>query len=59
MRDTLLILHIVAVSLWLGGSVMNGLLNARLASTGNLPAQAALARVEESLGTPSTPPWPS
>lgn len=51
MRDTLLIIHIVAVSLWLGGSVMNGLLNARLASTGNMPAQAALARVEASLGT--------
>ena len=51
MRDALLIVHLVAVSLWLGGSVMNGLLNARLASTGNLPAQAALARVEENLGT--------
>lgn len=51
MRDTLLIIHIVAVSLWLGGSVMNGLLNVRLASTGNLSAQAVLARVEENLGT--------
>lgn len=51
MRNTLLIIHIVAVSLWLGGSVMNGLLNARLASTGDMRAQAALARVEANLGT--------
>lgn len=51
MRDALLIIHIIAVSLWLGGSVMNGLLNARLAATGNMPAQAALARIEAKLGT--------
>lgn len=50
MRNVLLIIHIVAVALWLGGSVMNGVINAKLASTGDVGANARLARVETSLG---------
>lgn len=50
MRDALLIVHIIAVSLWLGGSVMNGLLNAKLAAAGTVEANAYLARAETKLG---------
>lgn len=51
MRDALLIIHILAVALWLGGSVMNGVLNAKVAATGDTGANATLARVETTLGT--------
>lgn len=50
MRDILLSAHIIAVALWLGGSVMNGVVNAKLAATGDLAANARLARVETNLG---------
>lgn len=50
MRDVLLSIHIIAVALWLGGSVMNGVVNAKLAATGDVAANARLARVETNLG---------
>lgn len=50
MRDVLLSIHIIAVALWLGGSVMNGVVNAKLAATGDIAANARLARVETNLG---------
>ncbi len=50
MREVLLSIHIIAVALWLGGSVMNGVINAKLAATGDVAANARLARVETTLG---------
>lgn len=50
MQNVLLIIHILAVSLWLGGSVMNGVLNMKVEATGNTAANAGLARAETTLG---------
>lgn len=50
MQDLLLIVHIVAVALWLGGSVMNGVINAKVATAGSVEASAKLARAEVNLG---------
>ncbi|HEX9888365.1 MAG TPA: hypothetical protein VGA69_02720 [Nitriliruptorales bacterium] len=51
MRDLLLIVHIVAVALWLGGSVMNGVINAKVGRAQSIEASAKLARAEVDLGT--------
>lgn len=51
MREVLLIIHLVAVSLWLGGSVMHGVITTRMASSGSLEARTHLARIGTMLGT--------
>lgn len=51
MRNAMLIIHILAVALWLGGSVMNGVINAKIAKSDDVGAKAALAKSEVSLGT--------
>lgn len=50
MQRVLLTVHIIAVALWLGGSVMNGFINAKVASQEDAHVNAGVARVETSLG---------
>lgn len=50
MRDALLAIHILAVCLWFGGSIMNGVLNANVMKQNDAAAAAGLARAEAKLG---------
>ena len=51
MRNVLLIVHIAAIAVWFGGSIMNGVINAKIAGTNDMSAKATLARSEVNLGT--------
>ena len=51
MRNVLLIVHIAAIAVWFGGSIMNGVINAKIAGTSDMSAKATLARSEVNLGT--------
>ncbi len=50
MRDILLIVHIISIALWLGGSIMNGVINMNVMKQNSLDGSLALARAEAKLG---------
>ncbi len=50
MRDVLLTIHILAMALWLGGSIMNGVLNMNVMKLDDAQASAGLAKAEAKLG---------
>lgn len=50
MRDTLLSIHIIAITLWFGGSIMMGYLNMGVMKLGRIEASAGLARAETKAG---------
>ncbi len=50
LTDILLSLHILAVAVWFGGSVMNGIINMKVMAAQDLHAAAVLARSEVKLG---------
>ncbi len=50
MRDALLIIHILAIAAWIGGSIMNGVINMRVAAAGSVEGNAVLARSTVKLG---------
>jgi uncharacterized membrane protein len=50
MRDFLLTIHILAVCLWLGGSIMNGIMNRRIMNNGDANTLATTFRAQAKMG---------
>jgi uncharacterized membrane protein len=50
MSNVLLIIHILAVCLWLGGSIMNGIMNAGVMKTGDANTLATTFRAQAKTG---------
>ncbi len=48
--ELLLVVHIVAIAIWFGGSVMNAIINMSVMKLGRQEANAGLARAETGLG---------
>lgn len=51
LQAILLVIHIGAMAVWFGGSIMNGVLNMGVEASGSVEANAKLARVGTGLGT--------
>lgn len=50
MQKVLLAVHVLAMALWLGGSIMNGVINMNVMKQGSTEGSATLARAEAKLG---------
>lgn len=50
MQEILLIVHILSMALWFGGSVFNGMINMKVVSLGNNEGNATLAKAQKNTG---------